>query len=244
MKLRGRTALVTGGAVRIGRAICEALAAEGCHVVIHCSRLVKEAGQLATRLRRQGVRVQVAQQALGDEASCAALIRSALTQAGRLDFLVNNAAVFHKAPFEGMTGEGLLEEFRTNCFVPVLLMREFARRVRRGAVVNLLDRRIATQDPDCPVYSVSKKALAAFSVEAALALAPRIRVNAVAPGPVLPPPGKGEAYLHDRAGRIPLERKISPADVAGAVVSLLEMDAVTGQVLFVDGGQHLLGRGV
>lgn len=235
---------MTGGAVRIGRAIGEALAAEGIDVVIHCNRSVKEAQALAQRIRRTGRRAWVVQQELNDEPSCVNLIQRALEEAGRLDFLVNNAAVFHKAALEKVTGAALTAEFNMNCFVPVLLIREFARRVKRGGVVNLLDRRIAANDPECPVYSVSKKALAAFTTELALALAPRIRVNAVAPGPVLPPPGKGMAYLHDRAGRIPMQRKMAPEDVAAGVVAMLRFESVTGQVLFVDGGQHLLGSGI
>ncbi len=241
MKKQSRVALVTGGAVRIGRAICEALAGDGFDVVIHCNRSVKEACTLAARIRRRGVRAWVVEQVLDDERSCVQLIRRALDEAGRLDVLVNNAAIFHKGGLAGLTGTELMEEFKVNCFAPVLLMREFARRARRGCVVNLLDRRIAANDPECPSYSVSKKALAAFTEEMALILAPGFRVNAVAPGPILPPPGKGVAYFRDRAGRIPLARKITPGEVAAAVVTLIRMEAVTGQVLFVDGGQHLLG---
>lgn len=244
MKLPGKTVLVTGGAVRLGKAICEALADEGCHVVIHCHRSGKAAERLAAQLRRQGVRSWVVEQDLKDEASCERLIQAAFQAAGRVDVLVNNAAIFHKVRLEETTETELAQEFTVNCFVPVMLARSFARRVRRGCVVNLLDRRIRANDPACLAYSLSKKALAAFTVEAALALAPRIRVNAVAPGPVLPPPGEGMRALYDRAGRIPMGRRVTPRDVADGVVALLRMESVTGQVLFVDGGQHLLGNGV
>lgn len=244
MKLHRRTALVTGGAVRIGRAICEGLAEEGCHVVVHCNTSSSEAGRLCRQLTARGVKAWVVRQALATEADCQSLMSAAWKQAGRLDVLVNNAAVFHKDSLTSSTEAKLAREFSLNTFVPILLTRCFAELARTGSVINLLDRRVEANDTECLPYSLSKKALAAFTAEAALALAPRIVVNSVAPGAVLPPPGKGLKYLHDRAGRIPLERRITPRQVAAAVVALLKLESVTGQTIFVDGGQHLLGNGV
>lgn len=236
--------MVTGGAVRIGKAICEALADEGCNVVIHCSRSVTAAEQLAKMIRARGVKAWVVREAIDSEADCRSLMSSALKVAKHLDILVNNAAVFHKNRLTTVTESKLKVEFGINLFTPVLLTRFFAEQTRQGAVINLLDRRIEAKDPDCLPYSLSKKGLASFTAEAAVALAPGFTVNAVAPGAVLPPPGKGARYLHDRAGRVPLECRISPQDVAAGVVALLKLDGVTGQTLFIDGGQHLLGNGV
>ena len=244
MKLRGKTALVTGGAVRIGKAICEALADEGCNVVIHCSRSLPEARQLAGDIRARGVKAWVVREAIDSEADCRSLISASLKQAKHLDILVNNAAVFHKNRLATTTERKLNVELGINLFAPIFLTRAFAEQTEQGAVINLLDRRIMANDPDCLPYSLSKKGLAAFTQEAALALAPAITVNAVAPGAVLPPPGKGAHYLHDHAGRIPLHVRISPRDVAAGVMALLQLEGVTGQTLFVDGGQHLLGNGV
>jgi NAD(P)-dependent dehydrogenase (short-subunit alcohol dehydrogenase family) len=244
MNLRGKTALVTGGAVRIGKAVCEALAAEGCHVVIHCSRSVQAAEQLARRLRGLEVKAWVVKEAIDSESDCRSLMADALKQAGSLDILVNNAAVFHKTRLKAVTEQKLKMEFGINLFAPILLTRLFAEQAEKGAVVNLLDRRIKANDVDCLPYSLSKKALASFTEEAALALAPDITMNAVAPGPVLPPPGKGAPYLHERAGLIPLKCRITPHDIAAGVVQLLKLEGVTGQTLFMDGGQHLLGNGV
>lgn len=244
MNLRGKTALVTGGAVRIGKAVCEALAAEGCHVVIHCSRSVESAQQLASSLRKRDVKAWVVKEAIDSESDCRSLMASAMRVAGPLDILVNNAAVFHKNRLKAVTEKKLMVEFGINLFAPILLTRMFAEQADKGAVVNLLDRRIKANDVECLPYSLSKKALAAFTEEAALALAPDITVNAVAPGPVLPPPGKGSQYLFERAGRIPLKCRITPQDIADGVVQLLRLEGVTGQTLFMDGGQHLLGNGV
>jgi NAD(P)-dependent dehydrogenase (short-subunit alcohol dehydrogenase family) len=243
MALRGKTALVTGGAVRIGRAIVEALAAEGCRVVIHCDRSVAAAERVRLAVQRAKGKAWVVREHLDGQAACERVMASAVAAAGRVDILINNAAVFHKDTLVSLTEARLHDEFMVNGFVPILLTRAFAARVRHGAVVNLLDRRIRANDVACLPYSLSKKALAAFTEEAALSLAPRITVNAVAPGAVLPPPGKGAAYLHDKAGRVPLGRRIMPGDIARAVVALLALRGVTGQILYVDGGQHLLGNG-
>lgn len=233
MNLNGKVALVTGGAVRIGAVICRALAAEGARVVIHYRRSKNEAVALAKELGGKAV-----QSDLDSESACKRL----MARAGRPDILVNNAAVFHKDSLKSLTARKLTDEFWPNLFAPVLLTRAFARTVKKGAVINLLDRRIASLDATCVPYVLSKKSLAEFTKIAALELAPGIRVNGVAPGAVLPPPGKGKAYLKDHAGPIPMGRLVKPEEVADAVVFLLKSDSVTGQIVFVDGGQSLLGN--
>lgn len=242
--LRGRVAIVTGGAQRIGRATVDALAAAGCGVIVHYRRSAKEAAEAVLCARAAGVPAHRVRADLSGEAGCRFLIDEAKRLAGRLDVLVNNAAVFDKTPLERISSAALDAEFRANLFAPILLTRFFAAATRRGHVINLLDRRIAGHDTSCPGYLLTKKGLAAFTEVAALALAPRIRVNAVAPGPILPPPGRSMAYLRDHAGRIPLRKGPTPADVASAVLALLQGRGTTGQVIFVDGGQHLLGNGV
>ena len=242
MDLRNKTALVTGGAVRIGRAICEALAEARCNVVIHCRRSEKAAQSLARALKRRGIGVGIVQGDLADEAACRAAIGAARRCAGRLHILVNNAAVFHKDPLRTVTGAKLQAEMAVNLFAPLFLTREFAAQAGRGGkVVNLLDRRIAGYEVGSLPYLLSKKALAEFTRAAALELAPRISVNAVAPGAVLPPPGRGPDRLREWAGPNPLRRKTTPQDIAQTVVYLLQADSVTGQVIYTDGGQHLLG---
>lgn len=243
-QLTGKVALVTGGARRIGRAIVQALLREGCAVVVHYRSSAKEAAEVVLEARAAGQAAWRVQGDLRDEQACRDVVRKARRLAGRLDILVNNSAVFTKEPLSRVTGRSLRAEFEQNLFAPILLTRHFAAVAKKGQVVNILDRRIEGNDPSCIPYLLSKKALAAFTRAAALALAPRISVNAVAPGPILPPPGKGHRYLTDHAGRMPLGRRLVPADVADAVVALLKCRATTGQTLFVDGGQHLLGEGV
>jgi NAD(P)-dependent dehydrogenase (short-subunit alcohol dehydrogenase family) len=217
------------------------LAERRCNIVIHYRDSGRAATTLAAALRKRGVRAQTVQGDLATEKGCEAVLAQALKAAGCLDVLVNNAAVFHKDRLASATSEKLLRELQVNLMAPMALIRAFAKTRGRGKVVNLLDRRIAAHDLECLPYLLSKKALAELTLTAALELAPAISVNAVAPGAVLPPPGRGAAYIRDLAGRVPLRRKVTPADVASAVIFLLESDAITGQVVFVDGGQHLLG---
>jgi pteridine reductase len=234
MNLNGKVALVTGGAVRIGAAICRALAAEGARVVVNYRHSKAEAEALAKEIGGF-----VVQSDLNSETACKRLIEQAVRKAGRLDILVNSAAVFHKDGLRDVTFPKLGQEFWTNLFVPILLTSMFAGRVKKGAVVNLLDRRIASLDASCVPYILSKKSLAEFTKIAALELAPGIRVNGIAPGAVLPPPGKGKKYLHDNAGPVPLKRHVTPREVAEAVVFLLQSESITGQIIYVDGGQNL-----
>ncbi len=240
--LRGKHILVTGGAVRLGAAIAESLAAAGACPLIHYRRSQAPAKALARRLQSQyNVQARVIYSELRTEFQCRSLIERAAATAGRLDGLVNNAAVFHKDPLHATDRGKLDRELGVNLMAPIGLTRAFAETATGGSVVNMLDRRIAGNETGCLPYLLSKKALADFTRIAALELAPRIRVNAVAPGAVLPPPDQPHTRLRDLAGRIPLDIQVTPSDVGEAVVYLFGARALTGQILFVDGGQHLLG---
>lgn len=239
MNLEGKTALVTGGAARIGRAICEELAGNGCHVVIHCNRSIKQAGILAVRLRRKGVHAFTVSGDLQVPDDCCRIVKQSFQLAGRLDILINNAAVFHKQSLLSATDVDIRNELDINLMAPLRLIRAFASKVQKGKVINLLDHRIASNDPGILPYLLSKKALASLTKMAAVELAPSITVNGVAPGPVLAPFAQRTA--HEKAGTLPLQRKPTVKDLVKAVIFLLECDSVTGQILFVDSGRHLLG---
>lgn len=244
MDLAGRVALVTGGAVRLGAAISQAFAAAGAGVVIHYRSSAAAAQALAGRICAAGGRAWTVESDLGPEAAAAELIAAAQERAGRLDILVNNAAVFHKQRLPESSEAAIAAEFGPNLFAPWHLMRAFVAGRSGGRIINILDRRVASHDVSCVPYLISKKALAELTALAALEWAPRFTVNAVAPGPILPPPGEGAAYLREKGGRVPLEITCTPEQVAEAVVYLARSDALTGNTLFVDGGQHLLGNGV
>jgi len=255
MQLAGAKVLVTGGGVRIGRAIVEALVAAGAEPVIHCNRSWNAAEALANQLRDTGATAHVVAGDLSDPDECERVIDEACEAAGGLVALVNNASVFHRHSFAEATREAVLAELQINALAPMDLVSAFVRRCGpaglpgadspwlRGKIVNLLDRRIVTTESGCLPYQLSKQMLAAYTRLAALELAPAFTVNGVAPGPILPPPDApaGES-VSERAGAVPLATDCTPAHVAAAVRFLLEQDVLTGQVIFVDGGQHLLGN--
>jgi len=245
MEIADKVVLITGGAVRVGRAIAWRLAAEGARVIVHYRSSRTEAETLTRQLgESHGAQAWALQGDLRSAEVCRALIRESRQRAGRVDILINNAGVFHKDAFPAITEEGIVGMFWPNLFAPLFLIQAFAESGSSGKVVNLLDKRIAEDDTACVPYLLSKKGLAEVTRLAALAYAPAISVNGVAPGAVLPPPGEAESYLAEKAGPVPLRRRCTPEEVAEAVLFLLEQDALTGQVIYVDGGQHLLGNPV
>jgi NAD(P)-dependent dehydrogenase (short-subunit alcohol dehydrogenase family) len=231
MILNGKRALVTGGAVRIGKAITLALQSAGVEVVVHYRNSDEEAKALSPF---------TVQADLQSAEECSRLIG----RVGKVDILINNASVFTKDSMGEASPDRVQREFAINLFAPLELTRQFAAQTDKGAVVNLLDRRIRANDKTCLPYSITKKGLEELTKLSALELAPDIRVNAVAPGPILPPPGSSVKSVRELAGNIPLDLLPTPENIAEAALFLLQADYCTGQVIYVDGGQHLLGNGV
>lgn len=240
MDLHDKTALVTGGAVRIGRAICEGLASEGARVIIHYHDSRDEAEAFREKLSKAGTGALALRADLSREDECRDLMRKAADECDGVDVLVNSAAMFVPDRLGTLDTPKLIAQMQLNLIAPMILTREFSRIANDGAIVNVLDRRIKDVDTEHMGYWIGKRALADFTRAAALELAPRIRVNAVAPGAVLPPPRSENSTWRELAGKVPLAHECSPQDVADAVCYLCTRDYLTGQVVFVDGGQHLL----
>lgn len=245
MNISKQRILITGGAIRIGRAIATALSRAGADVVIHYRTHSDEAEELAESLRIAGGRADTVSGNLATENGCEAILEQAFDH-GPLHGLINNAAVFNRTPLADSDRATFIQEFGPNLFGPLALMRGFAAQNLPGTIVNLLDRRIAAHDAGAVPYHLSKIALAEATRLAALEYGPRIRVNGVAPGAILPPPEVTDDpdYLSKHGGHAPLNHRCTPEDIAGAVLYLFNAPAVTGQILFVDAGQHLLGNGV
>jgi NAD(P)-dependent dehydrogenase (short-subunit alcohol dehydrogenase family) len=243
----GRAVLVTGAARRVGAAVATRLAAAGYDVAIHHNRSGKEARALAKALATHGVAAEAVEADLSDAKDRKALVAAAAKVLGRpLTALVNNASTFPPRALADLTWKELAETLEVDAWAPFELSMAFARQVPRGghgAVVNFLDARIVDEDRRHVGYHLAKRMLADFTRLCALELAPAVTVNGVGPGPTLPPPGSGEsegrALMERLRRRLPLQRTPEPADLAEAVRYLLEARAVTGQVLFVDGGRHL-----
>lgn len=244
-ELKNRILLVTGGAVRIGRAIVEALVTAGAGVVVHAYASQAAADALVAGIRGRGGQAWRVMGALETTDGVAGVFGDAMAVAGRLDGIVNNAAVFARQSLAASDAAAFDTAWRVNALAPMLLTRLLAEQVAAAhpaaqapvaGVVNLLDQRIAHPCVGCLPYLVSKQALAAFTTAAALELAPRITVNAVAPGAALMPVA---AVASEPAGSVPLGHHCTPEQIAAAVVFLLTNPSITGQVLYVDGGQHL-----
>ncbi|MDD5628877.1 MAG: SDR family oxidoreductase [Elusimicrobia bacterium] len=233
--------MVTGGAKRLGRAIVLALARAGADVVVHCRGSAAEARSLVRELRGLGRRAWVLQADLADSAQAEALFAQACRKAGGVDILVNSASIFPKGRLDGLEPADLERDIRINALAPFVLARALARTGREGCVVNLLDSRITDYDAEHAAYHLSKRLLATLTRMMALEYAPGLRVNAVAPGLVLPPAGEDEGYLERLKDSNPLRRHGEAEDVADAVVFLARSAFVTGQTIFVDGGRHMRG---
>lgn len=240
-KLEGRVALVTGAARRIGRAIAFALAAEGARVAVHFGRSAEDASETA-RLAGNGARTFGADLRSLDEIR--RLAKDVRRDMGRIDFLVNNAALFGRTPFLETT-EAEWDRFHdVNLKAPFFLTQAVAREMDEGAIVNIADTGGVNLWPGYLAYGSSKAGLAALTRGFARALAPKIRVNAILPGPMLPPEGEGDLESLDEAvAKTLLRRPGSPLDIAAAVRFLLTDGAyITGALLPVDGGRLAAGE--
>ena len=236
---RGKTALITGASKRIGRETALTLAQRGIDVVIHFNRSDSEAEQLVVELKQKGVKAWTVQADFRRPDEYQTLIDRARQLAGGLDVLINNASIFPSDSLKELTWSGLLANMEVNAWVPFVLSRTFAKEVGRGQIVNLHDSRLKGYDWTHVGYILSKHVLAEMTRMMALEFAPEIAVNAVAPGLILPPPGKDVSYIERLAATVPLQRHGNPQDIADAIAFLVESDFVTGEVIYVDGGRHL-----
>lgn len=232
-------ALVTGAALRIGRAIALALANKGMSIVVHFRHSEAEALQLCEALEGLGVRAWPVQGDFADLLEGERVVEHAFAAAGTLDVLVNSASSFPRDDLRSLTFDGLLNNLRVNAWAPFMASRAFAARVGCGHIINLLDSRIDDADWTHVGYLLSKHVLAVLTRLMALAFAPNVRVNGVAPGLILPPPGVPHEYIEDLAATVPLRQHGEPEDVARAVAYLATSQFVTGEVIYVDGGRHL-----
>jgi pteridine reductase len=242
MELDAKVALVTGGAVRLGRALALALAREGARLVIHYHSSVEPAVETVAQVRALGSDAVALQADLSQFEQVPSIIARAAAHFGQVDILVNSAAVFETADLAQTTETDWDKHFDLNLKSPFFLTQAFAAHVgkdRPAHIVNIADWRGLRPDVTHLVYSLTKASLLSMTQALALALAPNIQVNAIAPGAILPPPGKDQAYLDQLAERIPLRRTGSPEEIGRALIYLLKSDFVTGETIFVTGGEHL-----
>jgi NAD(P)-dependent dehydrogenase (short-subunit alcohol dehydrogenase family) len=235
-------ALVTGGARRIGRAICLTLARAGFDVAIHHHASGEAARDLAEAIGGLGRRACLLQADLTDEARVRALVPAAAEALGPVTVLVNNASVFEDDRVGGLTRDSWDRHIETNLRAPLVLAEAFAAQAVEGVIINLLDQKVLKPDPRFFSYSLSRNGLWWATRTLAQALAPGIRVNAVGPGPTLPSIHQTPGEFAAEARGTLLQTPGSPQAVAEAVLWLIDARMVTGQMIAVDGGQHLAWR--
>ena len=218
------------------------MADAGFDVAIHCHTSLADAEALAVQVRSRNVRAAIVTADLANEKQTQALLPLAATALGPIGVLVNNASAFERDEWDDVTRVSWDGHMDPNLRAPFVLMQAMARALPKqasGAVINLIDQRVWSLTPHFVSYTVSKAALWALTQQMALALAPRIRVNAVGPGPTLPSPRQSPEQFARQCASVPLHHGTSPAEIAQAVIAILSLPAMTGQMIALDGGQHL-----
>jgi pteridine reductase len=238
LPLSGRTALVTGGAVRLGRAIALGLARSGADIALHYHTSEAPARATAAEIRALGRKCVAIGADLSRPDAAETLFRAADAALGRISILVDSAAIFERGGLAETTPELWEKTIAINLRAPFFLSRAFAAQTESGDIIFLADARAERPAEDYLAYTLSKSALLTLARSLAKSLAPGIRVNAVAPGAILAPPGQGQDHLRRLVPGIPLRRTGKTEDVVRGVLYLLAADFVTGEVLHIDGGQY------
>lgn len=238
-----KTALVTGAGVRIGKAIALALADDGYDVALHYRSSRTEADAVAAEIRQKNVNAVAVQADLSIEADHAVLIADAVKALGPISLLVNSASVFEADDIVSMSRKSWDMHMETNLRAPLKLTQDFAAQAPAGentSVINIIDQRVKKLTPQFLSYTASKAALMTLTVTLAQALGPRgIRVNAIGPGPTLKNPRQSDDDWRRQNEATVLGHGADPGDITDAVLYLASAKAVTGQMIAVDGGQHL-----
>jgi NAD(P)-dependent dehydrogenase (short-subunit alcohol dehydrogenase family) len=235
-------ALVTGAGQRIGRAIALDLATAGWAVAVHYRSSGREAEAVVGEIESAGGRAVALSCDLAQEAEVETLVARAAAKLGPLACLVNNASVFEMDQVATATRQSWDRHIETNLRAPLVLSQVFARQLPDGAegnIVNLLDQRVWKLTPYFLSYTVAKAGLWTLTQTLALALAPRIRVNGIGPGPTLPSPRQSAEQFRQQQAAVPLKRGPALAEIAGAVRFILGTPSFTGQMIALDGGEHL-----
>lgn len=236
-----KTALITGASKRVGRSLTEHLASAGWSVIIHFNSSEKEAGDLAKSLRKKFPKqeFETVNANFSKTSDVENFISRAVNRFGSIQLLINNASVFDPGYIKDTSVELFDKQMNVNLKVPFILTRDFGRHCIEGNIINFVDTRISSNKTNFAAYSISKKALWDLTKMAALEFAPKIRVNAIAPGVTLPPEDKDETYLQNLAQNIPMKKPGGILPILQSLDYIIQNEHLTGQLLFADGGENL-----
>ena len=238
-----KNVLVTGAAKRLGRAIALDLAGAGWNVAIHYNGSTADAEQVAAEARAKGVKAALVQADFAREQETANVVPAAAKAIGPLTALINSASLFENDDWRSATRQSWDDHMEANLRAPFLLAQMFGKQLPRdekGNIINIIDQRVLKPTPQFLSYSISKAGLFWLTKTLAQGMGPHIRVNAVGPGPTLKNPRQSDTDFNRQRDATILKHGADPADICGAVRYLLEAEAVTGQMIAVDGGQHLI----
>lgn len=238
-----KNVLVTGAAKRLGRAIALDLADAGWNVALHYNTSRKDAESAAEAVRAKGVRAALLQADLSQEEQNQALVARAAAAIGPLTALINSASIFENDDWQSATRASWDTHVEVNLRSPLVLSQHFAAQLpdgEAGSIINIIDQRVLKPNPQFLSYSLSKAGLSWLTTTLAQGMAPRVRVNAVGPGPVLRNQRQSAADFDRQRSATLLGHGADPADICAAVRYLLDAPSVTGQMIAVDGGQHLI----
>ena len=239
-----KAALVTGSAIRLGKAIAIALAQSGFDIALHHYSSTDQAAETQAEIRALGVACELFSQDLSNAEPLEAFVGQVKEKMPHLSALVNSASAYTSGKIKSTSVDMFDQQMSVNLRAPFFLAKGFAKHCQSGHIVNICDNKIAYNQYEYAAYLLSKKALAEFVKIAAMEFAPHIRVNGIAPGVVLPSNARSDDYINWRIQGIPLQKQGKTSNITGAVVHLVENDFMTGQVLVVDGGESIahIGR--
>lgn len=236
-----KTALITGGSKRIGKEMALYLASKGWNIIIHYNTSRNQAEELRQFLKKKytNQNFTIIQTDLSKSKDTEMLIKKAKESSGDFNLLINNASVFEKSYIQETTSELFNKHISTNLKAPFILIRDFVSQIKKGIIINMIDTRVASNRSDYAAYSLSKKGLFELTKMAALEFAPDVRINAIAPGAVLPPQEEDNTYLINLAKKIPMKKPVGIQPILNSIDFIIENKQLTGQIIFADGGESL-----
>lgn len=234
-----KCALITGSAKRLGKEIALYLANNDYDILLHCNNSYNDALEVKKSIENLGSSCKIYQYDFSNISNLENWIKNISIENSNLCVLINNASIFEAKSIEDSNIEYFDNNMKINFQAPYFLSKYFRKYCKTGSIINILDSRIEKNYSDYSVYTLSKKALGEFTKMASIEFAPKIRVNAVVPGFILPPTGAKDSFYKKRAKQIPLEKNGTIEDINKAIIYLLNNDYITGQFIYIDGGEHL-----